>query len=139
MPVKLRSTRGKATPADETFNMSTKSSTVNRLFLVAEYCAHDLYIGWHLYLRESKAYQRRNADGSWGWLRLSDGGPRGRLQSILDQVGIIISGDGTMDNDGVAEIARRFPLPGKKISGKPRGCIEIIEGDFGGWSLAGAL
>jgi hypothetical protein len=40
-------------------------------------------------------------------------------------MGITIKGDGTCDDDGVAELARRFPLKGKKCGGKIRGGVEI--------------
>lgn len=40
-------------------------------WLVSEFCAHALFNGWHIYLRDSDRHAR-NADGSWGWLRRGD-------------------------------------------------------------------
>ena len=95
-------------------------------FLIAEHCNASIYMGWHLYLRDHKEKQKRNDDGDWGWIR---GLARGRLpesiKEILDHLGIVIRGDGTCDDDGVAEIARRFPIPRERVGGKPRGCIPL--------------
>ena len=35
--------------------------------IIAEFCSHDLYHGWHLYRRD-RADGSRNDDGSWGLL-----------------------------------------------------------------------
>lgn len=102
------------------------------MFLIAEYCDHDFYNGWHLYLRDSKGRQQRNADGEWGWIRRI--GRRGESftgQAVLAELGITIRGDGTCDDDGIAEIARRFPIPRQRIGGKPRGCVEVVIDDEG--------
>lgn len=79
-------------------------------WLVAELCENALYNGWHLYLRDTDRHQR-NADGSWGWLR------RGNelvapAHAALAELGILMrrGGDGTCDDDGYAELARRHPI-----------------------------
>ena len=113
-----------------------------KLYLIAEYCGHDfLFSGWHLYLRESNKRQQRNADGEWGWIRGlrrdRDFGVASQATKILAQLGITIRGDGTCDDDGIAEIARRFPIPRQRIWKKPRGCIEVVVADeWGNLELA---
>lgn len=97
---------------------------LQKLWLIAEYCRGPFYMGWHLYLRENREMQQRNADGSWGWIRWhrADKHP---VQDILDDLGIVMNGDGTCDDDGYAEIARRFPFTGEIIGGKTRGGILV--------------
>lgn len=95
-------------------------------FLIAEYCNAPFYMGWHLYLRDNKEIQKLNCDGTWGWLRNVHRQGENPAQQIFDELGIEIKGDGTCDYDGIAEIARRFPLPGQMIGGKQRGCIEVV-------------
>ena len=93
-------------------------------------------MGWHLYLRDNIEKQCPNADGYWGWIRW-----RGKrdgahpFQSILNALGISIRGDGTCNDDGYAEIAKRFPIPRHRIGGKPRGCIEIKQSDGSTWHI----
>lgn len=108
------------------------------LYLIAEYCPAQFYMGWHLYLRDSNKRQQRNADGSWGWIRSRDIKWTG-VQRILDELGIVIKGDGTCDYDGIAEIARRFPLGRQRVGGKPRGCVELIQCDDGSLAIAEAV
>src|SRR5688572_23564118 len=100
-----------------------------RVYLIAEYCAHDIYLGWHLYLRDNNKRQQPNANGDWGWIR--GVGRRGwefePAKAILDELGIAIRGDGSCDDDGLAELARRFPIPRQRIGGKPRGCVAVLE------------
>ena len=91
-------------------------------FLIAEYCEAPFYMGWHLYLRDNKEIQKRNRDGTWGWLSGVHRQGENPAQQIFDELGIEIKGDGTCDYDGIAEIARRFPMPQQMIGGKPRGC-----------------
>lgn len=86
------------------------SLILTRSWLVAEFCANALYNGWHLYLRDTDRHQR-NADGGWGWLR------RGHYRlhaahAALAQLGIKMrpGGDGSCDDDGYAELARRYPI-----------------------------
>jgi len=92
-------------------------------FLIAEYCRGPFYMGWHLYLRENMAFNRRNRDGGWGWIRR----PAEDFDVIkcLWSLGIIITGDGTCDYDGIAEIVRRYPIKGRKCGGKPRGRVSV--------------
>jgi hypothetical protein len=110
------------------------------VFLIAEHNPHDIYMGWHLYLRDHKEKNNRNDNGGWGWLR-GIGKRYGlppSIQAILDHLGICIRGDGTCDDDGVAEIARRFPIPRERIGGRPRGCIELAIGNDGELTLKAA-
>lgn len=79
-------------------------------WLVAEFCGNALFNGWHLYLRDTDRHQR-NADGSWGWQQ------RGHYllapaHAALADLGIVMRarGDGTRDDDGYAELARRYPI-----------------------------
>ena len=88
------------------------------MFLVAEYCAADMFEGWHLYLRDT-ARRQRNADGSWGWIR-----SRECRAACLAKFGIELRGDGTTDDDGVAEFAKRFQVD-TTAGGRPRGCVEF--------------
>jgi hypothetical protein len=115
-----------------------------RLYIIAEYCGHSfLFRGWHLYLRDNKNRQQRNADGEWGWIRGLNRYRFGDAESVtkvLNELGITIRGDGSCDDDGVAEIARRFPIPRQRIWKKPRGCIEVIVTDqWGNLRLADEL
>ncbi len=104
-----------------------------RRYLIAEHCDNALYSGWHLYLRDSKGRQQRNVDGEWGWLRGINRYSNSYrwLHELLGTFGITLKGDGTCDYDGIAEIARRFPIPRQRIGGKPRGCIEVDVDEFG--------
>ncbi len=104
-----------------------------RRYLIAEYCSGPFYMGWWLYLRESKHKQVRNRDGGWGWIR----NPRkhASLVVVLRQLGIEIRGDGTMDGDGVREVARRWPIHGERVGRRPRGCIEVDVDEYGRVSL----
>lgn len=103
------------------------------LWLIAEYCDHEfLFVGWHLYLRESRAYQRRNKDGDWGWIRRPKESSAGEL---LAGIGCAIKSDGTMSNDGVAKFARQFPLKGRLVGGHVRGCLRVSKGEYGKLSI----
>ena len=96
------------------------------MFLVAEYCRGPFYMGWHLYLRENTA-PKRNSDGGWGWVR-GMRYPIGTAYSVvkfLKLIGITISGDGTTDDAGIAEFARRYPVKGRRVGGRLRGRLEV--------------
>jgi hypothetical protein len=101
---------------------------VTRRFLIAEYCDADFYMGWHFYLRESKLKNQPNQDG-WGWVR-RPGNVLSPIRDLLAELGIVISGDGTLDSDGIAEFARRYPMR-SKVGGKNRGCLEVEIDDYG--------
>ncbi|GAG99174.1 unnamed protein product [marine sediment metagenome] len=98
------------------------------MFLVAEYCRGPFYMGWHLYLRENRVFMQ-NLDGGWGWIRrvCEDS----TVMALLSSIGITISGDGTCDDGGIAELARQYPVKGRRCGGKLRGCIEVEVGEFG--------
>ncbi len=98
------------------------STSPKKQWLIAEYNPHHIYMGWHLYLRDSSDYQTRNADGSWGWLRRPK---EGMAQELLTDFGCAITGDGTCDHDGIARFAKRFPLPGRKCGRKTRGGLLV--------------
>lgn len=100
------------------------------MYLITEFCAADFYNGWHLYLRDNKNRQQRNADGDWGWIRRSDM-RQSAVRKFLATLGIEVTGDGTCNHDGYAEVARRFPIPRQRIGGKPRGCIPVFVGEWG--------
>jgi len=85
-------------------------------------------MGWHLYLRENRAFSR-NSDGGWGWIRRVK--EDFAVMAFLSSIGIIISGDGTCDDDGIAEMARQYPIKGRRCGGKLRGCIEVSVDKYG--------
>lgn len=101
-------------------------------WLIAEYCSHAIYMGWHLYLRDSCEPRTRNADGGWGWIRHSSFN-RGSAHSVLASLGITMreGGDGTCDDDGYAELARRYRFGRQQTGGKPRGGVRVIAGHSG--------
>ena len=88
-------------------------------------------MGWYLYLRDSREMQKRNCDGTWGWLRGIHRKGENPVQRIFDKLGIEIKGDGTCDDDGIADFAKRFPIFGQIIGGRPRGCIETVVDRYG--------
>lgn len=45
--------------------------------------------------------------------------------SFLSSIGITIKGDGTCDDDGIAEFSMRYPIKGRRIGKKYRGCLEV--------------
>ena len=96
-------------------------------FLITEYCEGPFYMGWHLYVRESTRWQHRNANGEWGWIRRVKEYLPDSIRKVFDLLRITIQGDGTCDYDGLAEIARRYPLGGKKVGRRPRGCIPVVD------------
>ncbi|HEA67791.1 MAG TPA: hypothetical protein ENI07_13355 [Desulfobacterales bacterium] len=103
------------------------------MYLVAEYCRGPFYMGWHLYLRENRA-MKRNQDGSWGWIRRVRGiygDPDHPVKFFLSSIGITIRGDGTCDDDGIAEFATQYPIEGRRAGGKLRGCIGVDVDEFG--------
>lgn len=111
------------------------------MYLLAEYCGHNLFTGWHLYLRDNKNRQQRNADGDWGWVRWSEWreGRRGvehPAQAVFDELGIKLKGDGTCDDHGYAELAKRFPIPRQRIWRRPRGCVEVVVDEWRRITLA---
>lgn len=98
--------------------------SVDKMFLIAEYCRGPFYMGWHLYLRDYRAF-RRNKDGSWGWIRMGGWSwMQPRVLKFLQSIGIDIRGD------GIAEFARRYPIKGRRCGGKLRGCIEVKIDEF---------
>jgi len=107
-------------------------------FLIAEYCSAPFYMGWHLYLRDTNTRQKLNRDGTWGWLRNIHRPGENPAQQVFDKLGIKIKGDGTCDYDGIAEIAKRFPIKHEKIGGKPRGCIAVMVDKYGHITLPAA-
>lgn len=116
----------------------TPSSTTPkpvRKWLVAEYCGHDIYMGWHLYLRDHPGYQKRNSDGNWGWIRLGSLARR-RVVAFFATLGIELKGDWSCPEYGIGEFVKRFPLPGRKVWGKRRGGVEVLEAYWGDLSLA---
>lgn len=113
-----------------------------RMYLIAEYCDANFYTGWHLYLRDNNKRQQPNANGEWGWIRrigVDRWGYRnaGDVLDFLATLGITIKGDGTCDDAGIGEFARRFPLGRQRIGGKPRGCVEVIV--KGNWNIVVGL
>lgn len=80
------------------------------MWLVAERCDNVLYSGWHIYLRDTSNHQR-NAGGDWGWIR-RDHWLALSIRAFLGTLGIAmrLDGDGSCDDDGYAELARRHPL-----------------------------
>ena len=98
-------------------------------YLIAEYCRGPFYMGWHLYLRESMDKNKRNSNGSWGWIRRPK--ENKTVIEFLNGMGITIQGDGTCDYDGIADIAKRHAIPRQRIGGRPRGCIIIDIDDKG--------
>lgn len=112
---------------------------MTHMYLIAEYCNAQFYTGWHLYLRDNNNRQQRNADGEWGWIRgFGRRDSNGPVRKFLASLGIQIRGDGTCDNDGIAEFAKRFSLGRQRIGGKPRGCLEVTVGEWGEIELAAA-
>lgn len=105
-----------------------KKRTRKDMFLVAEYCRGPFYMGWHLYLRENRVF-RRNSNGGWGWIRRVR--ENSQVMFFLSSLGISITGDGTCDDDGIAEIARRYPIKGRRCGGKLRGCIKVDVDELG--------
>lgn len=105
---------------------------MKRMWLIAEYCPGPLYMGWHIYLRDTPERQRRNDDGSWGWLR-RDHWLLASVHILLDFLGISMrpGGDGSCDDDGYAELAKRFRFGRQRIGGKPRGGLAVFLDDAG--------
>ena len=94
--------------------LSLQLANGGRMFLIAEYCKGPFYMGWHLYLRDHRAF-RQNNDGSWGWVRMSGWSwMNPRVLRFLSSIGIEMQGDGTCDYDGIAEFARRYPIHGRR-------------------------
>ena len=61
--------------------------------------------------------------GEWPWMQP-------RVLEFLSSIGIEIRGDGTCEDDGIAEFARRYPIKGRRCGGKRRGCIEVVVDKF---------
>lgn len=112
---------------------------VVRRWLIAEYCGHDIYMGWHLYMRENPGYQQRNENGDWGWIRGPVWGHRSRGNRVVEffvrAFGIELKGDWTCGDYGLAEFVKRFPLKGRKIWGEKRGGVEVLEDYWGTLAL----
>ena len=58
------------------------------------------------------------------------------ILKFLSSIEIEITGDGTCDDDGIAEFARRYPIKGRQCGGKLRGCLEIEIDEFDDIKLA---
>lgn len=109
------------------------------MYLIAEYCAGPFYMGWWLYLRDSKGRQQRNADGDWGWIRYSppqhdwderEGVDRHPCRAVFDALGFTGSlRGGRGDKSEIAKFAFAHRIPRQRIGGKPRGCVEVTVGD----------
>jgi hypothetical protein len=112
-----------------------------QLFMIAEYCAGPFYMGWWLYLRESKERQKRNADGEWGWVRYSPsecnldrttGTSLHPCRQVFEALGI--EGDlrgGCGDESAIARFAFAHRIPRQRIGGKPRGCVPVQRDEWG--------
>ena len=111
-----------------------------RLFLLAEFCGHDLFHGWHLYLRESKDKHRQNEGKTrytgfdWGWSHKWFW--ETEALRLVRAAGCIAVGHPNCDDGPFAEMAKRFPIPRERIWKKPRGCIEVILEEDKGLRLA---
>ncbi len=99
-------------------------------WLIAEFCAHSLFNGWHLYLRDTDRHER-NTDGSWGWLQ------RGHhllpaAHAVLADLRIATrpGSDGSCDDDGYAELARRYPIRRSRVRGGVAVQVDDIEIDL---------
>jgi hypothetical protein len=97
------------------------------VWLVAEYCGHNFYMGWHLYERENPGYQKRNANGDWGWVRPGDIGAC-HVVEFFKTLGITLQGDWTCPEYGIAEFVKRYPLKGRRVWGERRGGVEVTRG-----------
>ena len=53
-----------------------------------------------------------------------------KVLKFLSSIGIEIKSDGTCDDDGIAEFARRYPIHGRCCGGKKRGCVEVEIDEF---------
>jgi hypothetical protein len=97
-----------------------KALPARALYLVAERCDNTLYNGWHVYLRDT-AHHQRNADDDWGWIR-HDHWLAPHIHALLETLGIRMrpGSDGSCDDDGYAELARRYPL------GEGRGGFAVV-------------
>jgi hypothetical protein len=130
---------GEAVNPDESTYDTKLTPPLVRRWLVAEYCGHDIYMGWHLYLRDDPGYQKRNKDGGWGWLR----GPVWERDRAGNKIvaffaaafGIDLQGDWSCGRYGLSEFVKRFPLPGRKVWGERRGGIEVMEDYWGNLAL----
>jgi hypothetical protein len=90
-------------------------------------------MGWHLYLRDYRPF-RPNKNGSWGWQRRVR--ENSQVMSLLASIGITITGDGTCDHDGIADLAGKYPIKGRKAGGRLRGCIEVNVDEYGRIEMA---
>lgn len=103
-----------------------------RAWLVVEFCDAALFKGWHAYIRANPEPGMRNGqewltygvDG-WGWIR-SSSLKREAVVRMCAELGIKLKGDWTCDDDGLDDVAQRFPLAGHKRGGFP-----ITIGDYG--------
>lgn len=110
------------------------TSSVVRRWLVAEYCGHDLFTGWHLYLRDDPGYQKPNNDGGWGWIRHGSI-RRDYIVAFFATLGIELKGDWSCPEYGCAEFVKRYPLKGCKVWGERRGGVQVIEDYWGDLTL----
>ena len=117
--------------------MTTKSKlSPVMLYLITEYCPGPLFMGWHLYLRESRDRRRRNSgvsgftmEGEWGWSH--EWHWEAEAKKLLAALGLRSVADDSTDGGMYAGLARLHPIGREKIGGKPRGCVpvKIVEHD----------
>jgi len=55
------------------------------VWLVAEFCSHDLFHGWWLYCRDNNEKKRNCDDGGWGWLHGEY--PLTRVENLCREMG----------------------------------------------------
>lgn len=108
-------------------------------WLIAEYCSHPIYLGWHLYLRDDPRYQKRNQDGGWGWIRgpAWDRDRKGNkiVEFFSSALGIDLQDDWTCPQHGLAAFVKRFPIKGRKVGGEKRGGIAVLEDYWGNLTI----
>lgn len=108
------------------------------MYLIAEHAPGPFYMGWHVYLRERRT--GANKRGEWGWIRWRgerDG--EHPAHAVFEALGIKILGDGSCDDSGYAELAKRFPIKDREYSkhgNEPRGGVEVVQDEWGKISLA---
>ena len=72
---------------------------------------------------------KRNKDRGWGWVQWSSG-CKHPARNVFTDNNISFIDDGTCDEDGIYELAKKFPLK-SKIGGKIRGCLPVVVDEYG--------